>query len=43
MGIPIIAGREFDTHDRMGAPPVAVINQAAARMLYQAKTQSESN
>lgn len=34
MGIPLIAGREFDERDRMGAPMVAVINQAAARMLY---------
>ncbi len=34
MGIPLVAGREFDARDRIGAPPVAVINQAAARMLY---------
>ena len=34
MGIPLIAGREFDVRDRLGGPPVAVINQAAARMLY---------
>lgn len=34
MGIPLIVGREFDEHDRMGAPMVAVINQGAARMLY---------
>jgi putative ABC transport system permease protein len=34
IGIPLIAGREFDERDRMGAPMVAVINQAAARMLY---------
>lgn len=34
MGIPLIAGREFDSHDRTGSRPVAVINQAAARMLY---------
>ena len=34
MGIPLIAGREFDNRDRMGAPLVAVINQAAARVLY---------
>jgi putative ABC transport system permease protein len=34
MGIPLIAGREFDTRDRAGAPLVAVLNQAAARMLY---------
>ncbi len=34
MGIPVLAGREFGPRDRMGAPPVAVINQAATRMLY---------
>jgi putative ABC transport system permease protein len=34
MGIPLIAGREFELRDRMDAPLVAVINQAAARMLY---------
>ena len=34
MGIPLVAGREFNEHDRMAAPMVAVINQAAARMLY---------
>ena len=34
MGIPLIAGREFDSHDRIGSAFVAVINQAAAHMLY---------
>src|SRR5262249_12681595 len=34
MAIPMTAGREFEQHDRIGAPMVAVINQAAARMLY---------
>jgi putative ABC transport system permease protein len=34
MGIPLMVGREFGESDRMGAPLVAVINQAAARMLY---------
>lgn len=34
MGIPLIAGREFDARDRVGAPLVAVINQSAARLLY---------
>ena len=34
MGIPLIAGREFNSRDRSGSPLVAVLNQAAARMLY---------
>jgi putative ABC transport system permease protein len=37
MGIPLAAGREFDTRDRRGAPLVAVINQSAARELYGAE------
>src|SRR5262249_10522982 len=34
MGIPVLAGREFDARDRLGAPMVAVINQSLARSLY---------
>jgi len=34
MGIPLLAGREFESRDRMGSVPVAVINRAAARLLY---------
>jgi putative ABC transport system permease protein len=34
MRIPLVAGREFDSRDRAGAPMVAMVNQAAARMLY---------
>jgi putative ABC transport system permease protein len=34
MGIPLIAGREFDSRDRKGSTPVAVINRAAAHMMY---------
>src|SRR5207237_8712828 len=35
MGIPIIAGREFDRRrDRMGSPGVAILNHAAATMLF---------
>ena len=34
MRIPLVAGREFNARDRAGAPMVAIINQAAARMLY---------
>ncbi|MBZ5727472.1 MAG: ABC transporter permease [Acidobacteriia bacterium] len=31
MGIPLLAGREFDLRDRRGSPHVALLNQAAAR------------
>jgi predicted permease len=35
MGIPMIAGREFDRRtDRLGSPGVAILNRAAAQMLY---------
>lgn len=34
MGIPLLAGREFDSRDRSGSKLVAVINRAAAQMLY---------
>ncbi len=28
MRIPLLAGREFDSRDRMGTPPVAIVNEA---------------
>ncbi len=28
MRIPLVAGREFDERDRLGAPPVAIVNEA---------------
>jgi predicted permease len=34
MGIAITAGREFEPRDRRGSPPVAILNQAAARMVF---------
>ena len=34
LGIPIVAGRSFNEHDRLGVPPVALVNQAAARQLF---------
>jgi predicted permease len=34
MDIPILAGRGIDVDDRAGAPPVVVINQTAARVLF---------
>jgi putative ABC transport system permease protein len=36
MGIPMIAGREFDRRtDRMGAPAVAILNREAARTMFE--------
>lgn len=34
MRIPMIHGRAFDADDRAGSPPVAILNQSAARMLF---------
>ena len=34
MGIPMLAGREFDRRDYMGSPGVAILNREAARMLF---------
>ena len=31
---PILAGRDFNSHDTKGSPPVAVINQAMARKFF---------
>ncbi len=32
MRVPLVAGREFDERDRMGAPPVAIVNEAWAKV-----------
>ena len=34
MRIPMIHGRTFDAEDRAGSPPVAILNQSAARILF---------
>jgi putative ABC transport system permease protein len=34
MGIPMLAGREFDSRDHMGSPQVAIVNREAAKMLF---------
>jgi putative ABC transport system permease protein len=34
MGIRIVAGRGFEERDRMGAPPVAVVNETFAQRLF---------
>ena len=31
MGIPLLAGRDFSPADRLGSPPVAIVNQELAR------------
>jgi len=32
--IPLIAGRDFQSTDGLGAPPVAIVNETAARMFW---------
>jgi predicted permease len=34
LAIPLVRGRLFTSADRMGAPPVAVVSEAAARLLW---------
>jgi putative ABC transport system permease protein len=34
MGIPILAGRDFDSRDRFGSPGVAILNETAARQIF---------
>jgi predicted permease len=34
LGIGLLEGREFDSHDRPGSPDVAVVNQAMARRFW---------
>lgn len=38
VGIPLIAGRLFDDGDRMGSPPVAIINETMASTYWSART-----
>ena len=33
MGVPLVAGRAFEPHDRPNAPPVAVVSASLARLL----------
>jgi putative ABC transport system permease protein len=35
LGIPLVAGRFFDARDVHGGPPVIIINQTLARLLFQ--------
>ena len=34
MGIPIVAGRDFNAQDREGSPPVVIVNEEVARRYY---------
>ena len=34
MGTPLLAGRDFDTRDRLGASPVVIVNEALARKFF---------
>ena len=34
MGTPLLAGRDFDAGDRLGAPNVAIVNEALARKFF---------
>ena len=38
MAIPVLAGRDFDAEDNLASPAVAVINQAAAKKLFDEKS-----
>jgi putative ABC transport system permease protein len=34
LGIPLVQGREFDTRDRVGGPPVAIVSNSLARRYF---------
>jgi predicted permease len=34
IGIPLLAGRDFDVHDTEGRPPVAIVNETLARRFW---------
>jgi predicted permease len=34
LGIPIVAGRDFNAHDKEGGPPVVIVNEEVARRYY---------
>jgi predicted permease len=37
LGTPVIRGRDFNSQDREGAPPVAIVNQTMARQFWPGK------
>jgi predicted permease len=38
LGVPLLAGREFDERDAKGAPPVAVVNETMATFYFGTRT-----
>ncbi len=40
MGTPLVAGRDFDSHDNLNAPKVAVVNQEFAKKVLAGRTRS---
>jgi predicted permease len=38
LGIPVVAGREFDARDRQGSPEVAIVSEAFARAYFPGET-----
>jgi len=34
IGVPLVAGREFDEHDTVGSPPVVILNETMARFYF---------
>jgi hypothetical protein len=37
MGVPFVTGRDFDPHDDLAAPKVAIVNEEFARKIFQGK------
>ena len=43
MGTSFVAGRDFDEHDDLSAPRVAIVNEEFARKVFQGRTRSASH
>ena len=42
MGTSFVAGRDFDEHDNLSAPKVAIVNEEFARKIFPGKNPSAS-